>query len=104
MEEINELLTEWGIDFGDAVIAAFTTMMSILVTLLTVLITNANARRINKKNLAVSEEHFKISLAEQKKQFEVELQNQRAFLSVIRKMIMKETEGVLCRIFSLMKI
>ncbi|MBP3617362.1 MAG: hypothetical protein J6J38_04920 [Lachnospiraceae bacterium] len=85
MENIKDFLMGLGIDFGDAVIAAFTTLMSILVTVLTVLITNANTRRINKKNLAVSEEQFKISLDEQRKQFEEELQNQQVFFERNRK-------------------
>ena len=78
MEKIKDFLAVWGIDFGDAVIATFTAVISIVVTLLTVLISNANARRINKRNLALSEEQFRISLDEQRKQFEAELQNQKA--------------------------
>ena len=78
MEKIKDFLVVWGIDFGDAVIATFTAVISIVVTLLTVLISNANARRINKRNLALSEEQFRISLDEQRKQFEAELQNQKA--------------------------
>lgn len=77
MESISALLMECGVDFSDAVIAVFTALISILVMLLTVLITNAYTRKINKKILAVSEEQFRISLDEQRKQFEAELENQK---------------------------